>query len=165
MNMKIFFCLFASLLSLQLLQAQLKTTPVCPTFSADVLEGTVNDMYPFSTKGEIEKKFPCFTSNPDETNGSTCGGVFYKDKDISFLTERDYIEIGEHFKGKLSMPIMGADRNSLFKWLGNPHIKDNGWDAYQTKYGVLVLYFNKAGKINKLQMSNKSAESLKLCEQ
>lgn len=164
MNMKIFFCMLASILSLQLLQAQLKTTPVCPAFSADVLEGTVNDMYPFSTKGEIEKKFPCYTSTTDETNGSTCGGVFFKDKNISFITERDYIEIGEHFKGNLSLPLMGANRSSLFKWLGNPHMKDTNWEAYQTKYGVLVLYFNKAGKINKLQMSNKNAESLKLCE-
>ena len=162
--MKIFFCMLAYLLSLQLVQAQLKTTPVCLTFSADVLEGTVNDMYPFSTKGEIEKKFPCFTSTTDETNGSTCGGVFFKDKDISFITERDYIEIGEHFKGTMSVPLMGASRSSLFKLLGNPHIKDANWDAYQTKYGILVLYYNKAGKINKLQMSNRSAESLKLCE-
>ncbi len=162
--MKILFCLLAVVMSLQLAQAQLKTTPVCPPFSADVLEGTVNEMYPFSTKGEIEKKFPCYTSSKDETGGSTCGGVFYKDKDISFFTERDYIEIGDHFKGSLSLPLMGASRNSLFKWLGNPHIKDISWDAYQTKYGVLVLYYNKAGKIYKLQMSNKGAESLKLCE-
>jgi hypothetical protein len=162
--MKILFCMLAVVMSLQPAQAQLKTTPVCPTFSADVLEGTVNEMYPFSTKGEIEKKFPCYTSTIDETGDSTCGGVFYKDKDISFFTERDYIEIGDHFKGTLSLPLMGASRSGLFKWLGNPHIKDISWDAYQTKYGVLVLYYNKAGKIYKLQMSNKAAESLKLCE-
>jgi hypothetical protein len=164
MNMKILFCLLAAVMSLQLARAQLKTTIVCPTFSADVLEGTVNDMHPFSTKGEIEKKFPCFTGTTEESNGSTCGGVFYKDKDISFFTERDYIEIGDHFKGTLSLPLMGASRNSLFKWLGNPKIKDISWDAYQTKYGILILYYNKAGKINKLQMSNKNVESIKLCE-
>ena len=162
--MKILVCFPVFLFCFYCVQAQLKTTPVCPAFSVDVLEGTVNELYPFSTIGEIEKKFPCFTSTTEETNGNTCGGVFYKDKDISFITERDYIEIGEHFKGKLSLPLIGAARNSLFKTLGNPHIKDVNWEAYQTSYGVLVIYFNKTGKINKLQMSSKKAETLKLCE-
>jgi hypothetical protein len=156
--------MFALGLCISQSQAQLKTTPLCPTFMVDVLEGTVNELYPFSTPGEIQKKFPCFTSVTEETNGSTCGAVFYKDKDIVFFTERDYIEVGEHFKGKLSVPLIGASRNSLFTTLGNPHLKDANWDVYQTKYGVLILYFNKAGKINKLQMSNRSAESIKLCE-
>ena len=156
--------MLAGLMSLQITGAQLKTTPVCPAFSVDVLEGTVNELYPFATPGEIEKKFPCFSSATEETNGSGCGAVFYKDKDLTFFTERDYVEIGEHFKGTLSLQLIGASRGSLFKTLGNPHIKDISWDAYQTKYGVLVIYYNKAGKINKLQMSNKSAESLKLCD-
>ena len=145
-------------------RAQLKTTSICPAFSVDVLEGTVNEMHVYDTKGQIEKKFPCFTSATEETDGSTCGGVFYKDKDISFFTERDYIEVGEKFKGKLSLPLIGASRGSLFNWLGNPQIKDINWDAYQTKYGILILYYNKAGKINKLQMSNRNAETIKLCE-
>ena len=59
---------------------------------------------------------------------------------------------------------MGASRGSVFKWLGNPIIKDVTWDAYQTKYGILILYFTKAGKINKIQLSNKGVESIKLCE-
>lgn len=162
--MKTTVCMLTLLLCVIHGRAQLKTTPLCPTFLVDVLEGTVNELYPFSTQGEIEKKFPCFTSVVEETNGSTCGAVFYKDKDISFFTERDYIEIGEHFKGKLSVPLIGAGRNSLFRVLGNPNIKDINWDAYQTKYGVLILYFNKAGRINKLQMSNRSAESIRLCD-
>ena len=162
--MKFLCCMLFAVLSLQIVNAQLTTTPVCPAFSVDVLEGTVNELLPYSTMGEIQKKFPCFTGTTEETNGSTCGGVFYKDKDISFFTERDYIEIGEHFKGKLSVPLIGANRNSLFRLLGNPQLKDISWDAYQTKYGVLVLYVNKAGKINKLQMSSKNAASLKLCE-
>jgi hypothetical protein len=162
--MKIFVCLPVFLFCFYCLQAQLKTTPVCPAFSVDVLEGTVNELYPFSTMGEIEKKFPCFTGSTEETNGNTCGGVFYKDKDINFITERDYIEIGEHFKGTLSVPLLGAARAGLFKLLGNPHMKDVNWEAYQTNYGVLVVYFNAAGKINKLQISSKKAETLKLCE-
>jgi len=149
---------------MQLANAQLKTTPLCPTFDVDVLEGTVNELHPYATPGQIQKKFPCFTSVTEETNGSTCGGVFYKDKDISFFTERDYVELGEKYKGKLSLPLFGANRGTLFKWLGNPKIKDVNWDAFETKYGILILYYNKANKINKLQMSNIGAESLKLCE-
>jgi hypothetical protein len=77
---------------------------------------------------------------------------------------RYYIEIRQNFKGKLSLPLMGASRKSLFKFLGNPKIKDIGWDAFQTAYGTHVLYYNKAGRIYKLQISNKSTETLKLCE-
>jgi hypothetical protein len=162
--MKTTLFILIAVISIQAARAQLKTTPICPNFVADVLEGTVNEMHTYSTLGEIEKKFPCYSTKTEETNGSTCGGVFYKDKDIYFFTEKDYIEIGEHFKGQLSLPLLGASRSSLFKWLGNPSIKDIKWDAFQTKYGILILYYNKAGKINKLQMSNRGAESLKLCE-
>ena len=161
--MKALLLIFASILCTQL-HAQLKTTVVCAAFDVDVLEGTVNELHTYSNIGEIEKKMPCFSSATEETNGTTCGGVFYKDKVIYFFTERDYIEVGEHFKGKLSLPLLGASRGSLFTTLGNPKIKDVTWDAYQTKYGILILYYNKAGKINKLQMSNKGADTLKLCE-
>lgn len=147
------------------LHAQLKTTPICPEFSVDVLGGKINSLPITSTNGQIKTKFPCFSSVEEETTTAKCGAsVFYKTKDIYFFTARDYVEIGAGFKGKLSVPLMGAARNSLFKLLGYPKIKDVNWDAYQTMYGILILYFNKAGKINKIQMSTQSAEMIKLCE-
>lgn len=146
-------------------KAQLKATPVCPAFAVDVLEGTISGKIDYnSTSGEIKKFFPCFTDAPEETNGSTCGGVFYKDKDIYFHTERHYIEIGEKFKGQLTPALLGVDRSKLFTLLGNPQIKDVSWDAYKTSFGLLIVYYNSAGKINKLQITNRSAETLKLCE-
>lgn len=162
--MKTIFLLLTGVACSLVMQAQLKTTVICTPFDVDVLEGTVNQLFTYSTLADVEKKFPCFGSSTPETNGSTCGGVFFKDKDISFFTERNYIEIGEHFKGKISLPLFGAGRGSLFNMLGNPSIKDVNWDAYQTKYGILILYFNKANKINKIQMSNRSTATLKLCE-
>ena len=162
--MKLLSMMIVAVICMQKTDAQLKTSAICPAFTADILEGTVNDVYTFSQPGSIQQKFPCFTNIIEESNGSTCGGVFYKDKDISFFTERDYIEIGHQFKGKLIPQVMGASRTSLFNVLGNPTIKDINWDAFKTKYGVLVLYYNKTGRINKIQMSNKSAENLKLCE-
>jgi hypothetical protein len=147
------------------IQAQLKTTPICPPFSVDILGGRVNELLSTSTIGQIKEKFPCFTSAEDESATAKCGGgVFYKDKDIYFYTSRDYIEIGPNFKGKLSVPLMGASRTALFKWLGNPKIKDVTWDAYQTAYGTLITYYNKAGKVNKIQFSVMGTESIKLCE-
>jgi hypothetical protein len=147
------------------IHAQLKTTPVCPEFSVDVLAGKINNLAITSTNGEIKAKFPCFSSAEDEATSAKCGAsVFYKSKDIYFFTARDYVEIGPAFKGKLTTPLMGAARNSLFKLLGHPKIKDVNWDAYQTMYGILILYFNKAGKVNKIQMSTQSAEMIKLCE-
>lgn len=145
--------------------AQLKTTALCPVFSVDILDGKVNDREPFATQGQIKKLFPCFTSAEDEGQSARCGGIIsYKDKDIFFYTGRDYVEIGEKFKGKLSIPLLGAPRTGLFKWLGHPRLKDLNWDAFQTAYGTLVLYYNKAGKVNKIQFSTLSSEMMNPCE-
>jgi hypothetical protein len=145
--------------------AQLKTTPVCAGFTVDLLYGKVNDVLPTYTVGQIKERLPCFTSIEEESATAKCGGgVFYKDKDIYFYTSRDYVEIGPKFKGKLSVPLMGASRNALFKWLGNPQIKDITWDAFTTSYGILILYYTKANKVNKIQFSTQSAATIKLCE-
>ncbi len=163
-KMKISFLLMAGMLSFQLAAAQLKTTPVCPLIVVDILDGKINELYPNSTMGEIKGKLPCFSEALDETAGAKCGGIIsYKDKDIYFYTGRDYIEIRDKFKGKLTVPLMGASRTSLFKWLGHPKIKDVYWDAFQMSYGTLILYY-KAGKVNKLQLSTRSSETLSLCE-
>lgn len=145
--------------------AQLKKSTACPVFTVDVLAGKLNEgLNPQSTSGEIQKTFPCFTEQVEQPATGKCAGIFYKDKDIYFYTDRDYIEIRERFKGKLSLPLMGASRKSLFKWLGNPVMKDVNWDAFRLKYGTLVLYYNKGGKVNKLQISSKSTDTIKLCE-
>ena len=145
--------------------AQLKVTPVCLPFSVDILGGRLNELPINSTVDQIKAKMPCFTSAEEESATAKCGGgVFFKDKDIYFYTNRDYIEIGPNYKGKLSIPLMGASRTGLFKWLGNPAIKDVNWDAYSTAYGLMILYFSKTGKINKIQMTNQSASTIRLCE-
>ena len=147
------------------LKAQLKTTTVCPQFTVDLLDGRINELKITDNNTQIKAKLPCYSSEAPEANSSNCGGgVFYKDKDINFYTGRDYVEIGEKFKGKLSIPIMGASRTALFKWLGNAKIKDVTWDAFQTQYGTLILYYNKANKVNKIIFSKKSTDTLSLCE-
>lgn len=157
--------LFSCMILSAAVSAQLKTTSVCPTFSVDILSGKVNDLRTTSTVGQIKNAFPCFTSAEDESATAKCGGgVFFKDKDIYFYTARDYVEIGPNFKGKLSIPLMGASRTSLFKWLGNPRIKDVTWDAFTTEYGILILYYSKANKVNKIQFSVKGTEDIKLCQ-
>ena len=153
----LFFCITT--------QAQLKTTDLCPPISVDILGGRINDLRTTSTVGQIKAAFPCFTSAEDESATAKCGGgVFFKDKDIYFYTARDYVEIGPNFKGKLSIPLMGAARTGLFKWLGNPKIKDVSWDAFTTEYGILILYYSKANKVNKIQFSVKGTEDIKLCQ-
>jgi hypothetical protein len=161
MKKTIFFAL--AIFSCSLSFAQLKTTTVCPQFVVDILDGKVNGMPINSTVGQIKKAMPCATGTDNDS--ATCGSrVSYKDKDIYFFVRRHYIEIGPAFKGKLSVPLMGAARTSLFKTLGHPRIKDVNWDAYTTNYGILILYFNKAGKINKIQMSTEGTETIQLCD-
>jgi hypothetical protein len=163
--MKKHLLLMVCIFSIAPSMAQLKTTPVCPAFSVDILGGKINELDINSTLPEFKKAFPCYTDMQEETGSSKCGGsLSFKDKDIYFYTGRDYVEIREKFKGKLSIPLMGASRNSLFVWLGHPLLKDINWDAFQTAYGILILYYTKAAKINKIQLSTKSTQTLQLCE-
>jgi hypothetical protein len=164
--MKTIIVFLSSLVLCAVASAQLKTTPKCPDFDIDILDGIINKIIlPTSTVGQIKLNLPCFTSFEEEGTSAKCGaGVFYKDKDVYFYTTRDYVEIGPAFKGKLSIPLMEAPRNSLFKWLGTPQIKDVIWDAFQTAYGVLILYYNNESKVNKIQFSTQSANSIHLCE-
>lgn len=162
---KLICCLF-SICSLSTVFAQLKSSRVnCPTVIVDIMDGKVNGLRPDRTTNEIKGKLPCFTSADDEGSSAKCGGnVFYKDKDIYFYTDRNYVEIKSKFKGKLSVPLLGAKRNSLFKLLGNPKIKDTNWDAYQMGYGVLIVYYGADSKINKIQFSTMSTDNIQLCE-
>jgi len=146
--------------------AQLKPKVKCPDVYVDVLNGTVNgDIKASTTLGEIKIALPCFSSFEDEGGAAKCGGgVYYKDKDIYFYTKRDYIEIGPKFQGKLSLPLLASKRGSLFKTLGNPKMKDDKWDAYETSYGILVLHYDATGKVHHFQISTQGAETLSLCE-
>ena len=145
--------------------AQLKVKTVCPEFNVDVLDGKVNGLKANAMIYDVRNLFPCFTTTEDESTTAKCGGgVFFKDKDIYFYTNRDYIEIGPKFKGKLSVPILGAKRGSLFSKLGNPVMKDATWDAYTTNYGTLVLHYDAAGKVKMIQMSTLGTNTLSLCE-
>jgi len=164
MNMKSACLVFAVMFAGRLATAQLVAKPVCPTFTVDIMNGSVNGLFPKSAIVEIQTTLPCFTGMVEKDSVSKCGGVFYADRDINFYTGRRYIEIGDKFKGKLTPALMGVSRNSLFSLLGYPKLKDAGWDAFQMGYGCLVLYYNAAGKINKIQISNKGIDALKLCE-
>lgn len=145
--------------------AQLKVTDACPPFSVDVLEGNINRLHPKSTSSEIMKTFPCQTG-VEEKKDSTgiCQGVFYKNKGVNFFTGRNYIEINNTYKGKMTPALMGAARGSLFSTLGHPKMKDVEWEAFQTKYGTLIVYYTKANRISKIQMTTKSTDNIKLCD-
>jgi hypothetical protein len=156
---------FLTLILLFLLAAeasgQLTAKPVCGVFSVDILNGTINNMKPNVNEQEIREQLPCYTS--DQKADSICGRtLFYKDRDMKIYLQRKYVEIGPAFKGKLSIPLMGASRDGLFKWLGNPKIKDTDWDAFQMQYGTLVLHYEK-GRVKLIQFSTQATEQLSLC--
>jgi hypothetical protein len=160
--MKRFLLLFAMAAPL-FCTAQLKSSLVCNMY-VDVLAGTVNGVEPDYLPAQVKKNLPCFTSEEAETASSPCGGVIhYRDNDIYFYTGKDYIEIKENFKGKLSIPLMGAARENTFASLGNPKLRDVNWDAFQTQYGTLILYYGASGRVNKIQFSSKPSEILTIC--
>jgi hypothetical protein len=153
-------CLFLAVGSM----AQLKTTKAaCPPFEVDILDGKINSYKASATAVMVKTTWPCFTSATGDT--AKCGAVvYYKDKGITFYTSRHYVEIVEGFKGKLSVPLLGAARGSLFNKLGNPKIKDESWDAYQTNYGTLILYYNKANKVQMIRFTTEGTNTINLCE-
>jgi hypothetical protein len=147
---------------------QLKAKVKCPDLYVDVLNGMVNSQKANYGQAEIKDKFPCDAVSVDESQDAKCGGgVFLKAKDLYFYTKRHYIEIGPKFTGKFSVPLLGTKRGSLFSTLGNPKIKDDLWDAYDTQYGCLVLHYNvkgPAGKVVLIQMSTDGTDTVQLCE-
>jgi len=164
--MKRLFAFLLFSMTILVAQAQLVAKSTCGVFTVDILDGKLNGLKPNARWEEIKEKLPCFTASEPEGNTGKCGGtVFFKDKDVYFFTDRDYIEIGDKFKGKWSIPVMGASRNSLFGTLGNPKLKDENWDAYQMAYGSMVLHYNKAGKCDRIQFSTRGTEALSLCDQ
>jgi len=163
--MKRLFLFIAFTTSVSLSMAQLVVKTKCPDISVDILDGKVNGIKSNAPDYDIKKAIPCFTSSePDNSTAKCGGGVFYKDKDIYFYTDRDYIKIGEKFKGKISMPLMGAKRGTFTNKLGNPKLSDDTWDAWQMQYGTLVLHYNKLGKVNLIEMSVKTMDVLSLCQ-
>lgn len=158
-----FFVLFGGMLLSA--KAQLVAKATCPPFEVDILDGKVNGLKANARIDDIKAKFPCFSASEAVGTTAKCGAsVFYGDRDLYFFADRNYVEIRDKFKGKLSLPLMGAARNSLFKWLGNVKLKDDTWDAFEMAYGLLVLHYNKAGKVNLIQFTTRSAENLNLCE-
>ena len=158
------FILLSAMAAPLICTAQLKSSLVCNLY-VDVLAGTVNGVEPDYLPAQVKKNLPCFSSEEAETSGSTCGGVIhYKENDVYFYTSKDYIEIRQNFKGKLSIPLMGAVRGNTFASLGNPKMKDVNWDAFQTQYGTLILYYDGGGKVNKIQFSSRSTDILTICD-
>jgi len=120
-------------------------------------------VHPDFTTGQIKSNLPCFTS--EEPESSKCGAVInYKNQDIKFYAGRNYVEVGPNFKGKLTVPLMVGKRGSFFKWLGLPKLKDTDWDAFETQYGCLILYYNTASKVRMIRFSTKTTDQINLCE-
>ncbi len=152
------------LLSGKFTQAQLQSKPECNTIIADIYKGWINMAAPNADPEQIKTKLPCYTSFEKESNDSKCGGgIYFADKDFKYFTQRDYVVIGEKFKGKFNIPIIGAKRDDLFAWLGNPKLKAEQWEAYQMQYGTLIVYFNSKKLVNKIIMSTKTTEFIDLC--
>ncbi|HEX4372301.1 MAG TPA: hypothetical protein VHZ50_03255 [Puia sp.] len=159
---KTIITLLAFVFLTKIASAQLTAKPTCGLFTIDILNGTLNNLKPNVNEHEFLEQLPCYTSN--QKSDSICGRtLFYKDRDVTIYLQRKYIEVGPAFKGKLSIPLMGAPRDGLFKWLGNSKIKDVDWDAFQTQYGTLVLHYQK-NKVTLIQISTQSTEQLSLCQ-
>jgi predicted oxidoreductase (fatty acid repression mutant protein) len=145
--------------------AQLKTKADCGNLFVDIYKGWINEAKPNADPEQIKAKLPCFTSFEKEGNESVCGGgIYYPDKGMTAYTQRDYFVFTDKFKGKFSVPLMGAKQSALFAWLGNPKLKDANWEAYGMGYGTLIIYYNDKNVVNKVIMSTKGTDDIQLCD-
>lgn len=146
--------------------AQLVKKNDCGVIAVDIYKGWINEVKPNSDPEQIKANLPCYTLFENESNENKCGGgIYYADKDFKFFIQRDYLVIGEKFKGKLSIPLLGAKQDDLFPWLGNPKLKDANWEAYQMSYGILIVYYNAKKLVNKIIISTKSVDEIDLCNE
>src|SRR5687768_10092027 len=163
--MKKSIILFSLLILAIFTNAQLKARTPCAGFVIDWLGGKINGAAPDNTVGQIKEKLPCFSSIEEESATTKCGGkIEYKEADIRYFTKRDYVEVGEKFKGKQTVPLLGNKKANMFKILGHPKMKDPEWEAFQTAYGCIILYYNKAGIVKKVRFSTNGTETIQLCE-
>lgn len=163
-SMKRTFALFAFAFISFTANAQLKTKPDCGVITVDVYKGWINEAKPNADPEQIKAKLPCFTSADKEGNESGCGGgVYYDDKGICFYIQRDYVVITDAFKGKFTVPVLGAKRDDLFVRFGNPKMKDTNWEAYQMAFGIMIVYYNMKDVINKVILSTKPIDEIDLC--
>jgi hypothetical protein len=162
--MKHFLAVLLFVVAGTMVTAQLKTKPDCGLITVDVHKGWINEVKPNDDPEQIKAKLPCFTSFEKEGNESGCGGgVYYDDKGICFYIQRDYVVITEAFKGKFTVPLFGAKSDDLFVKFGNPKVKDANWEAYQMAFGIMIVYYNMKGTINKVILSTKGVDAIDLC--
>jgi hypothetical protein len=61
------------------------------------------------------------------------------------------------------VPVLGVKRDDLFVRFGNPKLKDSNWEAYQMAFGIIIVYYNTKGIVNKVILSTKSTDEIDLC--
>jgi len=162
--MKYTFSLIVLMIASFVATAQLKVKADCGLLTVDVYKGWINEAKPNIDPEQIKIKLPCFTSFEKEGNESTCGGgVYYDDKGLRFYTQRDYMVITDKFKGRFTAPVLGVKRGGMFKNFGNPKMKDANWEAYQMAYGIMIVYYNTGGVVNKVIISTSTTDNIDLC--
>jgi hypothetical protein len=146
--------------------SQLKSSNACGTLMVDVYQGWINKARPNDHPEQIKAKLPCYTSFQEEGNQSTCGGgVYYENRDMRFMVQRDYVVIGDKCKDSFNLVLFGKNEKDLFSDLGLPKLKDANWRAYQMAYGTLILFFNDKQVVNKVIITTRSTDDADLCNE
>ena len=96
-----------------------------------------------------------------ETGGAVVGGRNGCQKRNKWPIEK--FRFNEKFKGKFTAPVMGVKKGGLFTKFGNPKMKDANWEAYQMAYGIMIVYYNAKGVVNKVIISTKTTDDIDLC--
>ena len=154
-SMKPRACLMALAISCHLLlqNAQLRSTPFCPPFNTDILDGTVSRLFPQSPHGDIKNRLPCFRCNRWIIWVGLQRRMLFKDK--VYILPR-YIGSGK----------ITRVRWPFRWWVPTVIAYSNGWDCPGWKMSVgkpikwngsgTSLFCGAEGKVNRIIISSRA---------
>ena len=148
----VLFLIATAVISLGIWRANQRHGTHCDDLAVDIANGTVGGLSPEATPDEIKARFPCFTGTTSEGGGfNEGGGVFFKNHDMYFYTQRDYIEIRQDFTGVVPDNLLSKGTKQVRNLLGPPisseqssgiengAIVEQVTSTFQTPYGRLVV--------------------------
>jgi hypothetical protein len=145
------------------------TAQGCNNLFADLKNGTINKVKPTASQQKVKAALPCFTGDSEEGGDFNCGGgVFFLKHGFFFYTGKDYIEIRENYKGKLSIPVLGLTKDmaiaklKMGKVIRTETVNEEEVIFFKTIYGCLWLKLVE-GKVVNVVISSKQVSDAELC--
>jgi len=115
----------------------------CNNLVLDLNQGTLNGLAPTVSQAQVKQYLPCATGDTEDGEVYNYGGgVFFLNHDFFMYTGKDFIEVRQDFKGKVTDNMMEKSKADILARYGQAAI-DNGYKLFfNRQYGCLRFTFN-----------------------